>query len=295
MAVFLRAGDEPQKWFEEQRPGPVRRFLREASEDTVISMTAAEQRRALQNLSHVRDPSTKLLLQAVITDLPRTQRKTHRFDGIFGTELPGGRTVEQILESEKFDEDTKSKARPIEVGEDSHLAFGRILEPLAQIADRVEIVDPYSVSNLRHHPSKWWLLNRLLDYSDLPITLFSNLPKPENEDKAGGPNSLTLLQECEENLRGEMLAKSYKSNFSMVMYHLDPKRFHHRRIRFVFEKSSVGYIFEKGTDAFERRIASEQHIFKAITETVFMGHFQYLNSQPVAKELTISVSDSKTT
>jgi hypothetical protein len=287
MALVLHAGDKPNVWFADPQPGSVRRFMREIRIDTLLAMTAAEHRRALKNLSHVNDSNTRGLLQSILCDFPRTSNIPGRLDGIFGPELEDGKTVDDLTNSLEFDARVQQMSRTLEVGADTHLAFERMFAQLASVAKQVEIVDPYLTSKFRNEPSEWWLVAKLLEYPNLKLTVFSNLPKVEDADRRQGLNALDLVNRCEINLLKQRELNGTNSRIHVIMYHLDPEKFHNRRIRFIFDSCSIGYIFEKGSDAFAKRIASEQHVFSAITEQEFLGHFNYLNLQPVAKELEL--------
>jgi hypothetical protein len=287
MAVVLHAGDKPNLWFVDPQPGSVRRFMREIRIDTLLAMSAAEHRRALKNLSHVSDSSTRGALQSLLCDFPRTASIPAHLDGIFGPELEGGRTVDEIVNSLEFDEQIREKSRTIEVGGDTHLAFERMFAQLAWLAKQVEIIDPYLTSKFRNDPREWWLITKLLEFPNLAITVYSNLPKVEVADKNEGLNALDLVKICEANLLKQRQISGNTANMNVIMYHLDPEKFHNRRIRFIFDSCSIGYIFEKGTDAFAKKIAAEQHVFSAITEQEFLGHFNNLKLQPVAERLEL--------
>jgi hypothetical protein len=253
--------------------------------DTLISMTAAEQRRALRNLSHIKDQTSRALLQEFLFAYPRTSKTPSIVHGAFGRELSGGTTVGELLESDEFDSLSRQSVMPIEVGENTRVAFDRIFANIASVATEVEIIDPYLGSKLHADSSYWWLVERLFEMNCSSVTIYTNLPVISDRHRAQTRTVDDLVDLARKNIEACIESTGAQTRVQVVMYFADPKKFHHRRIRFKFENSSLGFLFEKGADAFARTLATEQHLIQPIRESVFLGHFQPLSAQRVARTI----------
>lgn len=142
-------------------------------------------------------------------------------------------------------------------GESREKAYLSVLKKFVHLSREIRIIDPYFATAANSgRTSRLWLLRRIVQDSDAPIVIFSDLAI----DKLGRRLRFSEVQDSMKQLLKREISQVWRDKTSVKVLLLDKKNyerdtkneFHRRSIQFRFTEKSTAFVLDKGLDDFSR-------------------------------------------